>query len=97
VPIDGGGNEGLIWLNVVVVLVLAIAALVSIGDRTEGLAYEPGGALDIWIGRTDPGGARTANWLPAPRQGPFALTLRAYLPRPALLNGAYKLPPIVPA
>ena len=69
----------------------------SIGDRTEGLVHGPDGALDIWIGRFDPGGARTANWLPAPRQGPFAVTLRAYLPGHALLDGSYRLPPIVPA
>jgi hypothetical protein len=67
----------------------------AIGDRTEGLMRGAGGALDIWIGRSDPGGARTANWLPAPEKGPFALTLRAYLPRPELLSGAYRLPVIV--
>ena len=66
----------------------------SIGDRTEGLIRGPGGALDIWIGRSDPGGERTANWLPAPRAGPFALTFRAYLPRPELLGGMYRLPSI---
>ena len=64
----------------------------SIGDRTEGLMRGPGGA--IWIGRSDPGGERTANWLPAPRAGPFALTFRAYLPRPELLGGMYRLPSI---
>jgi hypothetical protein len=37
---------------------------------------------------------RTANWPPAPEQGPFALTLRAYLPRSELLSGAYRLPAI---
>ena len=67
----------------------------AIGDRTEGLKRGPGGVLDIWIGRSDPGGERTANWLPAPKTGPFALTLRAYLPRPELLSGAYRLPSIV--
>jgi hypothetical protein len=67
----------------------------SIGDRTEGSVHGPGGAIDIWIGRSDPGGARTANWLPAPRHGPFALSLRAYLPRPELLHGAYRVPAIV--
>ena len=68
----------------------------SVGDRTEGLIREPGGALEIWIGRSDPGGERTVNWLPAPRTGPFALTFRAYLPRPELLSGAYRLPSIAP-
>ena len=66
----------------------------SIGDRTEGLSYGPTGVLDIWIGRSDPGGARASNWLPAPKRGPFALTLRAYLPGPALLNRTYRLGPI---
>ena len=65
----------------------------SIGDRTEGLMRGPGGA--IWIGRSDPGDERTANWLPAPRTGPFALTFRAYLPRPEFLGGAHRLPSIV--
>lgn len=68
----------------------------AIGDRTEGLVRSPDGALDIWISRSGPGGARTANRLPAPQQGRFALTLRAYLPRQELLNGIYRLPPIVP-
>jgi hypothetical protein len=66
----------------------------EIGDRTEGLVRRPGGAMDIRIGRSDPGGERTANWPPAPEQGPFALTLRAYLPRSELLSGAYRLPAI---
>lgn len=38
----------------------------SIGDRPTGLVRGPGGSLDIWIGRSDSGGSRTANWLPAP-------------------------------
>ncbi|WP_304170073.1 DUF1254 domain-containing protein [Phenylobacterium aquaticum] len=68
----------------------------AIGDRTEGLAANPDGSLDIWIGHADPGGARTANWLPAPA-GPFALFMRAYLPRPELLEGVYRLPPVTEA
>jgi len=69
----------------------------AIGDRTRGLRRAGDGALDIWIGREDPGGERTANWLPAPASGPFALTLRAYLPQRPLRDGGYRLPPIVPA
>jgi hypothetical protein len=68
----------------------------AIGDRTPGLAANADGSLDIFIGNADPGGARTANWLPAPA-GPFTLTLRAYLPKPPLLNGDYRLPPMTPA
>jgi hypothetical protein len=68
----------------------------AIGDRTAGLKPNPDGSLDIFIGHADPGGARSANWLPAPA-GPFTMTLRAYLPKPALLNGDYRLPPVMPA
>ena len=65
----------------------------AIGDRTEGLTFNADGSLDIWIGHASPGGARASNWLPAP-EGPFALFLRAYLPKPDLLDGAYRFPPV---
>lgn len=68
----------------------------AIGDRTPGLAYEDDGSLTLWIGHESPGPARESNWLPAPA-GPFALFMRAYLPRPELLNGRYRLPPVEPA
>jgi hypothetical protein len=66
----------------------------SIGDRTPGLRYNADGSLDLWISRSDPGGERSANWLPAP-DGAFMLSLRAYLPRPALLTGEYRAPALV--
>lgn len=66
----------------------------AIGDRTPGLRRGSDGSLDIWIARQPPGGARDANWLPAPAKGPYMVSLRAYLPRPELLNGAYRAPPL---
>ena len=66
----------------------------AIGDRTPGLKFNADGSLDIWIGRTNPGGDKASNWLPAPNTGPFSMTLRAYLPRAELLDGRYRLPPI---
>lgn len=69
----------------------------AIGDRTPGLKRNADGTLDLWIGRTDPGGDRTANWLPAPKAGPFSLTMRLYLPRAEVLDGRWKLPAIVAA
>lgn len=68
----------------------------AIGDRTPGLRTNPDGSLDIWIGHASPGHDKGANWLPAPA-GPFALFLRAYLPKPELLDGRYRLPPVTPA
>jgi hypothetical protein len=66
----------------------------AIGDRTPGLKRNADGSLDLWIGRTDPGGDRTANWLPAPKSGPFAMYLRTYLPKPELLNGQFRFKPV---
>lgn len=67
----------------------------TIGDRTRGLKRNADGSLDLWIGRTDPGGERLTNWLPAPKAGPFAMYLRAYLPRAELLDGRFRLPPVI--
>jgi hypothetical protein len=66
----------------------------AIGDRTAGLKREADGSLNLWIGRSDPGGDRSANWLPAPKAGPFALYLRTYLPRAELLNGQFRFKPV---
>jgi hypothetical protein len=65
----------------------------AIGDRTPGLTHNADGSLDIWMGHADPGPERRANWLPAPA-GPFALFMRAYLPKPELLDGEFRLPEI---
>jgi len=69
----------------------------SIGNRTQGLARDADGGLTVWISRTDPGAERRANWLPAPATGPFALILRAYLPRPEMLSLTYVPPPVIRA
>jgi hypothetical protein len=68
----------------------------AIGDRTPGLRHNADGSLDIWIGHDEPGPERRSNWLPAP-VGPFALFMRAYLPKAELLDGEYRLPEIQPA
>ena len=65
----------------------------AIGDRTPGLKANDDGSLDIWIGHESPGAEREGNWLPAPA-APFALFMRAYLPKPELLQGYYRMPPL---
>jgi len=63
----------------------------SLGSRSD-LAPNADGSIDIYIQRTAPAG-HESNWLPAP-SGNFKLMLRAYLPGPAILDGAYHAPPV---
>ena len=64
----------------------------SVSDRS-GLVPNPDGSVDISIQNTAPAG-HEPNWLPAP-SGSFRLWLRAYLPGQAILDGKYKVPPVV--
>ncbi|HJY81816.1 MAG TPA: DUF1214 domain-containing protein [Candidatus Binatia bacterium] len=63
----------------------------SLGSQS-GLTPNADGSIDIYLQRTAPAG-HEANWLPAPA-GSFKLMLRAYLPGPAVLDGAYHVPPV---
>ncbi|HEX8995064.1 MAG TPA: DUF1214 domain-containing protein [Ktedonobacterales bacterium] len=63
----------------------------SVGSRS-GLAPNADGSIDIYIQRTAPAG-HESNWLPAPA-GAFKLTLRAYAPGHAILDGKYHVPPV---
>ncbi|MGE5249396.1 MAG: DUF1214 domain-containing protein [Bacteroidota bacterium] len=66
----------------------------SVGDRS-GLVPSADGSVDIYIQNTAPAG-RESNWLPAPSSN-FILWLRAYLPAQSILDGQYKVPPVVEA
>jgi hypothetical protein len=67
----------------------------AIGDRTSGLRRGADGSIDIVISRSDPVLAGY-NWLPAPASGPWTVVLRAYLPKPELLDGRYRVPALAP-
>lgn len=43
--------------------------------------------------KASPGEEREKNWLPAP-DGPMFAVLRLYLPKPAVLSGAWTSPPL---
>lgn len=58
-----------------------------------GLARDADGGLTIYIQNDSPGADKEANWLPAP-DGPFMLAMRYYLPKPELLDGRWKSPPV---
>jgi hypothetical protein len=64
----------------------------AIGDR-DPLTFNDDGSLDIYLQHESPGGAREANWLPAPA-GSFNVFLRVYWPKPEMLDGTWVPPGI---
>jgi hypothetical protein len=67
----------------------------SIGDRTQGIVYEPDGSLTITISHSEPADPTArANWLPSPA-GDFRPVLRMYEPGEAVLDRSYEVPSIV--
>ncbi len=69
----------------------------SIGDRTEGLKYNPDGSLTLYIQSTPPTQG-ISNWLPTPEGDLFRINFRMYMPKPVMKDKtkleAY-LPPLV--
>jgi len=63
-----------------------------VGNRS-GLVPNADGSVDIYIQNAAPPG-HESNWLPAPVDK-FRLWLRAYIPGASILNGDYKVPPVV--
>lgn len=64
----------------------------SVSNRS-GLVPNADGSVDIYIQHAAPRG-HGSNWLPSPA-GQFILRLRVYLPGAAILDGQYKVPPVV--
>jgi hypothetical protein len=56
--------------------------------------YNPDGSLDLHFQNENPGSAKEANWLPAPK-GAFNLTMRLYAPKENALTGKWNPPPVV--
>jgi hypothetical protein len=62
-------------------------------DDHSGLVKGSDGSVDILLWSRAPS-VPAQNWLPTPT-GRFKLTLRAYLPGAAILDGTYHVPPVV--
>ncbi len=58
------------------------------------LKLDPDGSLPIYIQKDPPGSGKEANWLPAP-DGSIYMVLRCYWPKRAILDGQWKLPPVI--
>lgn len=63
----------------------------ALNSLTPDLVRAEDGSVEILVQKDRPQGA--ANWLPAP-SGNFALMMRAYLPRPEMLDGRFRYPGI---
>ena len=65
----------------------------------DNLRYNADGSLTLYFQHASPGPDKEANWLPAPK-GEFIPMLRMYGPKendPSILNGTWKVPPVVRA
>ncbi|HEY4417234.1 MAG TPA: DUF1254 domain-containing protein [Verrucomicrobiae bacterium] len=63
----------------------------AIGDRDK-LKFNHDGSLDIYIQAESPGTDKESNWLPAPKSGAMAPTMRIYAPRREALDGTWQPP-----
>lgn len=64
----------------------------SVSERS-GLVPDADGSIDIYIQNAAPA-SHQSNWLPA-STGNFILWLRVYLPGKTILDGKYRVPPVV--
>jgi len=66
----------------------------ALGSESD-LLIDPDGSITLYIQQHEPEDDKLVpNWLPVPA-GNFNITARFYWPKPALLNGEWKMPPVV--
>lgn len=66
-----------------------------VSERTP-FVKNPDGSIDVYIQHKAPGGAKDANWLPAPADK-FQMIMRMYAPKttpPSILDGTWKVPAV---
>lgn len=65
----------------------------SLGTKNKTLQYNADGSLSLYAGATSPGPDKETNWLPAPGT-PFSLYIRAYWPKPEIINRTWTPPKV---
>ena len=68
----------------------------SLGTKNKTLKYNPDGSLTLYFQNDSPGADKETNWVPAPKDA-FSLYIRAYWPKPAILDGSWSPPPVTRA
>ena len=66
----------------------------AIRENMKGLKFDADGGLRIYIQAERPSEDKLSNWLPAPKQGNFNLTMRNYMPAPEIVEQRYD-PPVL--
>lgn len=67
----------------------------SLGTKNRSLKQGSDGSLTLYVQAASPGGEKESNWLPAPEGADFTLYLRAYGPKPAVIDGSWTPPAVV--
>ena len=60
----------------------------------KSFKYGDDGSLSFYVQKDSPGAENESNWLPAP-DGPFYCFMRIYMPKPEVIEGRWKTPPLV--
>jgi hypothetical protein len=66
----------------------------SLGTKNKTMKYNADGSLTLYVQADEPEGKRD-NWLPAPKDADFSLFVRAYWPKPEVVDGAWTPPPVI--
>ena len=66
----------------------------SLGTKNKTLRYNPDGSLTLYVQAEAPPEVQQANWLPAPKSGNFSLYIRAYWPKPPVIDGSWTPPAV---
>ncbi len=66
----------------------------AIRENTKGLKFGADGSLRVYIQAERPSDDKISNWLPAPKEGNFNLTMRNYMPSQEIIEQRYD-PPVL--